>query len=331
MADRMTNIQELFERLVSGTRVALGKAITLIESRRQADQEAKSQLLELCSSAGSSRCVRIGISGLPGAGKSTFIERFGMALLENGHRLAVLAVDPSSERSGGSILGDKTRMNELSMEDAAFIRPSPNAGILGGVTEMTRETILVCEAAGYDIIVVETVGVGQTEFGVYTMVDYFLLLTIAGAGDVLQGIKRGIMEMADGIVVNKADGAGREAATQTAIDLRSALGLMTGESQSQIIPVVTASAISGEGIQEIWKQIVQYIDDNRSSGKFDARRKQQQMHWFENAIDYQLRTRLASDDELRSLKERLRERIEAGDLHPYAGASAYIDVIRESR
>ncbi len=327
----MSKIQDLFERLISGNRVALGKAITLIESRRQADQEPKSQLLELCSGADSSRSVRIGISGLPGAGKSTFIECFGMGLIANGHRLAVLAVDPTSDRSGGSILGDKTRMDELSMQDGAFIRPSPNAGVLGGVTEMTRETILVCEAAGYDIVLVETVGVGQAEFGVATMVDYFLLLTIAGAGDVLQGMKRGIMEMADGIVVNKADGDGREAAIQTAIDLRSALSLMTGGSQSHVIRVVTASAISGEGIQDIWQQIVEFIDDSRSSGKFDARRKQQQTDWFENAVDYQLRTRLAFDDELRLLKERLRERVEAGDLHPYAGASAYIDAIRDSR
>lgn len=326
----MSNIQDLFESLVSGNRVALGKAITLIESRRLADQETKSQLLELCDSAASSRSVRIGISGLPGAGKSTFIERFGMDLIANGHRVAVLAVDPTSERSGGSILGDKTRMDELSMQDGAFIRPSPNAGVLGGVTEMTRETILVCEAAGYDIVLIETVGVGQAEFGVYTMVDYFLFLTIAGTGDVLQGIKRGILEMADGIVVNKVDGKGRDAAEQTAIDLRSALGLMTGGSQSQVIPVVTASAISGEGILDIWQQIVHYIDESRSSGEFDARRRRQQTDWFENAIDYQLRTRLASDHELRSLKERLRERVEAGDLHPYAGASAYIDAIRGS-
>ncbi len=326
----MSNIQDLFERLASGNRVALGKAITLIESIRQADQEAKSKLLELCGRAVSSRSVRIGISGLPGAGKSTFIECFGMDLIADGHRIAVLAVDPTSERSGGSILGDKTRMDELSMQDGAFIRPSPNAGVLGGVAEMTRETILVCEAAGYDIIVIETVGVGQSEFGVYTMVDYFLLLTIAGAGDVLQGIKRGIMEMADGIVVNKADGEGREAAKQTAIDLRSALGLVTGGSHSQVIPVVTASAITGEGIQAVWQQIVHHIDDRRSSGEFDARRKRQQTDWFENAIDYQLKTRLASDVELRALKEGLREQIEAGDLHPYAGASAYIDAIRGS-
>lgn len=317
---------ELYEALQKGDRVALARSITLVESRRPEDLRHKQELIELCS-ARKSRSIRIGISGLPGAGKSTFIEQLGLYLLTEGRRVAVLAVDPSSDRSGGSILGDKTRMELLSTKENAYIRPSPSSGILGGVAEMTREAIIVCEAAGYDVVVVETVGVGQSEFGVHAMTDFFLLLAISGAGDVLQGIKRGIMEMTDAVIVNKADGDRVDAARNTASDIRAALHILAGGSDRRDIPVLTISSLSQEGFDSVWDMILSQIDDARLTGSFDDRRSEQMKSWFESAVQNILRTRLENDEKLREVKTQLIEEIEKGTLHPVAGANTYVDAI----
>ncbi|GMQ80952.1 MAG: methylmalonyl Co-A mutase-associated GTPase MeaB [Rhodothermia bacterium] len=317
---------ELYDKLQSGDRVALARSITLIESRRPEDSLVKRELIELCGTRKSSS-IRIGISGLPGAGKSTFIERLGLYLVGEGHRVAVLAVDPSSGRTGGSILGDKTRMELLSTKENAYIRPSPSSGILGGVAEMTREAIIVCEAAGYDVVLVETVGVGQAEFGVHGMTDFFLLLAISGAGDVLQGIKCGIMEMTDAVIVNKADGDRIEAARSTASDIKTALRLSAGGPESYEIPVLTISSLSEEGFEDVWKMIQEQVEHTRSTGSFDVRRSDQMISWFEDAVQYFLRTRLENDMKLSELRKRLIEEIEQGTLHPVAGASSYVDAI----
>lgn len=317
---------ELFEKLLEGDRVALARSITLVESKRPEDYLAKQELIELCSGKKTSS-VRIGISGLPGAGKSTFIEQLGLYLVRSGLRVAVLAVDPSSDRTGGSILGDKTRMEVLATEENAYIRPSPNSGILGGVAEMTREAIIVCEAAGYDVVLVETVGVGQSEFGVHSMTDFFLILTISGAGDVLQGIKRGIMEMADAVVVNKADGDRIDAARIAASDIKSALRLSTEGSATPKIPVITLSSLSQDGFDDVWKMIQEHVELARTTGAFDVRRSNQMNSWFENAVQFLLRSRLENDEKLTELKDRLLEDIEKGRVHPIAGAHSYVDAL----
>src|SRR5438477_7268642 len=238
----------------AGNRRALAKAITLVESTRADHQRAAQRLLEVLLPE-TGRATRVGISGVPGVGKSTFIEAFGLFLIGRGKRVAVLAVDPSSARSGGSILGDKTRMPRLSAAPEAFIRPSPSTGSLGGVTRRTREALLVCEAAGYDAVLVETVGVGQSEFAVASMVDFFLVLMLAGAGDELQGIKKGILELADALAINKADGENVRPAEQAAAQYRSALRLFSHATQLWDPPVVTVSALEGRGMDQVWSII----------------------------------------------------------------------------
>lgn len=269
------------EKILAGDRLALSKAITLVESTRTDDRKQAEMLLDkLIRHSGKS--IRIGISGVPGVGKSTFIEALGMYLVQQGHKIAVLAVDPSSNQGKGSILGDKTRMEALSAERSAFIRPSPTSGSLGGVAARTRECILLCEAAGYDIIIVETVGVGQSEIAVSGMVDFFLLLMLAGAGDELQGIKRGIMEMADLIVVNKADGENVISANTARQAYARALHLFSAKESGWTPKVLTCSALRNTGMEEIASVINNYRLHSESSGFFASNRRKQDVEWFEN-------------------------------------------------
>jgi LAO/AO transport system kinase len=287
----------------AGDRRALAKAITLVESTRADHQEQAQRLLELLLSY-TGKAVRVGISGVPGVGKSTFIEAFGLHLVGAGKRVAVLAVDPSSAVSGGSILGDKTRMPRLAAAPEAFIRPSPAAGSLGGVARRTREALLVCEAAGYDVVLVETVGVGQSEFAVASMVDFFLVLMLAGAGDELQGIKKGILELADALAINKADGDNLARATQAQAQYRAALGLFRHASPTWDPPVVTVSGMEGRGMDEVWRIIQDHRAKLGASGELDARRREQQRAWLWNMVEDGLtRQFLARADVQRMLPE----------------------------
>lgn len=271
------------EGILKGDIAMLSRAVTLIESVRDDHQRQAQEIIERCLPH-TGQSVRVGITGVPGAGKSTSIDAFGMYILQKGHRLAVLAIDPSSERSKGSILGDKTRMEALSREKNAFIRPSPTAGSLGGVARKTRETIILCEAAGFDTIFVETVGVGQSETVVHSMVDFFLLIQLAGTGDELQGIKRGIMEMADGIVINKADGDNIERANLAANHFRNALHLFPPADSGWTPAVLTYSGYYGLGIKEIWDMIDDYIRFTKANGYFGHKRNEQAKYWMYESI-----------------------------------------------
>jgi LAO/AO transport system kinase len=273
------DVEQLAAGVRAGQRRALAKAITLVESSRADHQEEAQRLLErLLPDTG--RAARVGITGVPGVGKSTFIEAFGLYLIGQGKRVAVLAVDPSSARSGGSILGDKTRMARLSAASEAFIRPSPSGGSLGGVARRTREAMLVCEAAGYDVVLVETVGVGQSEMTVASMVDFFLVLMLPGAGDELQGIKKGILEIADALAVNKCDGDGVARAERAAAQYRSALRLFRHVSENWDPPVLTVSAIEGQGMDAVWATILEHHERLGESGELTARRRAQQREWL---------------------------------------------------
>ena len=281
---------DLGKDLLQGNKVALSKAITLVESTRSDDQAAMAALMrEVLPQAGNS--LRIGITGVPGAGKSSFIEAFGMQLIEQGKKIAVLAIDPSSEAGKGSILGDKTRMSELAVHPNAFIRPSPNSGVHGGVARKTREAILLCEAAGYDIILVETVGVGQSETAVRSMVDMFLLLAIAGAGDELQGIKRGIMELADIVIVNKADGDNLNRAKSARMDIQRALHFFPPMESGWTPQAGVCSSIERRGLAEVQTLIMQYFEVIRLNGYFQKQREDQLSWWLEDSI----RERLIAD------------------------------------
>ncbi len=286
-------IDRLAEAVLAGDRAALARAITLVESRRsEHEAEAQALLSALLPSTGGAD--RIGISGVPGVGKSTFIESLGLRLTAAGRRVAVLAVDPSSGVSGGSILGDKTRMERLANDASAFVRPSPSGGTLGGVARRTREAMLLCEAAGYDVVVVETVGVGQSETEVADMVDVFLLLMLAGAGDELQGIKRGVLEIADIVAMNKADGDNVERAAAAAAGLRSALRLLSSGG-GEPPPVLTCSALTGDGLDQIWAEVERLGGESAASGARAARRRDQSVRWLWRALDDMLVTALHAD------------------------------------
>jgi len=273
--------------VVAADRTAIGRAITLVESRRPADRVRREELLvRLLPHVGETQ--RVGVTGVPGVGKSTFIDALGTNLTRTGHHVAVLAVDPSSTRSGGSILGDKTRMERLATDPAAFIRPSPTAGTLGGVTRATRETMVVVEAAGYDVVLVETVGVGQSETAVAGMVDFFLVLMLAGAGDELQGIKKGILELADLIAINKAEGDNLVAAKRAAGDYANALHLVTPPSATWQPPVVTCSALQDVGLDTIWEQIVAHRERLSATGEWEERRRHQQLRWMWSMVEDRL-------------------------------------------
>ncbi|TGK33838.1 methylmalonyl Co-A mutase-associated GTPase MeaB [Leptospira gomenensis] len=273
--------------ILAGDRVMLSRAITLVESARADHKELAEKIIDACLPH-SGNSIRIGITGIPGVGKSTFIESFGMHVLSQGKKLAVLTIDPSSQISGGSILGDKTRMSELSRNESAFIRPSPSGDSLGGVARKTRETIYLCEAAGFDTIIVETVGVGQSETAVHSMVDLFLLLLIAGAGDELQGIKRGIMEMADLFAVTKADGDNKIRSEATRIETQSAIHFFPSHENGWIPKVSSCSSVTGEGIGGIWNQILEYKKIVTSNGHFEIRRKNQSKYWLEETVSEHL-------------------------------------------
>jgi len=291
------NVGEFVEGILLGNRTILSKAITLIESSLPEHQKAAQQIIEkLLPYSGKSK--RIGISGVPGAGKSTFIEALGKHITQKNHKLAVLAIDPSSERSKGSILGDKTRMEDLCNDPNAFIRPSPSAGSLGGVARKTRETVILCEAAGFDIIFIETVGVGQSEVAVHSMVDFFLLIQIAGAGDELQGIKRGIMEMADGITINKADGSNIRRAELAASEFRNALHLFPLSASGWSPQVLTCSAMYNLGVDKVWDMITDYCNFTSINNYFSARRRDQARYWMYETINNKLHDSFYNNPEI---------------------------------
>lgn len=287
MKSRLT-VDEYASGILAGDRVVLGKAITLVESRLPEDQQQVSILLEkIIQYTGSS--IRIGITGVPGVGKSTFIETFGKLITSRGKKIAVLTVDPSSQLTKGSILGDKTRMEELSKNPIAFIRPTASGATLGGVANSTRESILLCEAAGYEVIIVETVGVGQSEVAVKNMVDFFLLLMLAGAGDELQGLKKGIMEMADAVVITKADGDNIKSATEAQAEYQHALHLLPSSPFGWSKEVLTCSALQNKGIENIWELITRFQKQSISSGHFTENRVRQNITWLHDYVDHLLR------------------------------------------
>lgn len=325
MSDRPSaDDRQLIEGVIAGDRTSIGRAITLVESTRADHRErAAAVLSELIEQRGSAH--RVGVTGVPGVGKSTFIETLGLHLIGSGKSVAVLAVDPSSSRSGGSILGDKTRMAGLAVSDRAFIRPSPSSGTLGGVARATRESMIVLEAAGYDVILVETVGVGQSEITVHGMVDHFLVLMLAGAGDELQGIKKGVLELADMVAVNKADGDNTEPADLAAVEYRRALHLLTPASASWSVPVVTCSARTGAGISELWDNVDEHRRQMASSGEFDARRRRQQVEWMESMLAERVLRRFMSDPAVELHMEQLKAEVLAGRLAASTAVDRVLD------
>ena len=309
----------LAAELISGERRALARAITLVESRRgDHRRESDALLAEILPHAGDG--FRLGITGAPGVGKSTFIEAFGLHLVEHGHKVAILAIDPSSQRSGGSILGDKTRMDALGREADAFIRPSPSGGVLGGIARGTREAVLLCEAAGFDVVIVETVGVGQSESSVADTVDMFVLVLAPGGGDELQGIKRGIVELADLVVVNKADGKLEDAARRLALDYRAALSLLRPRSAGWTPEVVLTSALEGGGVPEVWDAATRYRDALGGSGEIARRRAGQARSWLWRAITEGLAEALRGDAAVAGLIDEIEAQVAAGELTPGAAA-----------
>jgi len=313
----------LGQQILSGNRTALARAITLIESRRADHAVAARALLEqLMPHTG--RAQRVGITGVPGAGKSTTVEALGLMLTGRGHKVAVLAVDPSSSRTGGSILGDKTRMERLSVDPAAFIRPSPASGALGGVARKTREAMLLCEAAGFDVIIVETVGVGQSETMVADMVDFFLALLIPAGGDELQGIKKGLIELADAIVINKSD-IDPPLARRSAQHYRAALHILEPASRNWTPPVLTASAQTGEGIEQVWSQIERHREILTATGEREGRRADQNTRWMWSQVTDRLEAALRTSPTVAALVPALEARVRAGLLPPGAGADALLE------
>ncbi len=309
----------LFADLRAGDRAALGRAITLIESERIADHAKARALIERCSALPAAS-VRIGITGIPGVGKSTFIDAIGSWYLQEGHRVAVLAIDPSSARSGGSILGDKTRMERLSVDDRAFVRPTAAAGNLGGVARRTRETILLCEAAGYDRIIIETVGTGQNELDVDGLCDVNLLLLLAGAGDELQGIKRGIMESADVVAFTKVEADTLQRAEAARRELRNALTLLPPRPSGRSAEVFLTSAMDGRGIVAIAQHIEQLMDTDRASGRYASHRGVQGLLWMDQALRTGIERALAQDERLQALRKRLSDEVLSGRMSPLEAA-----------
>jgi LAO/AO transport system kinase len=305
------------KKIRAGDRAALARAITLVESKKPAHRaEAQELLRALLPFTG--KAIRVGITGAPGVGKSTTIDALGTFLTERGKRVAVLAVDPSSVRTGGSILGDKTRMQKLAAEERAFVRPSPAAGTLGGVAARTRETMLLCEAAGYDVVLVETVGIGQSEIAVAGMTDTFLALMLPGAGDELQGIKKGLLELVDVVAVNKADGDNIARARAAASSLKAALHILASGAEAP--PVLTYSALANEGIAEIWQAVEAHRERLAKKGEFDAKRREQQVRWMWSLIETRIQERLRSDPKLKARLPALENAVKEGKLPPALAA-----------
>jgi LAO/AO transport system kinase len=320
------DIEVLANDLRAGHRAALARAITLIESRRSDHQAASRELVQaLLPETG--KAIRVGITGSPGVGKSTTIDALGMFLIERGHKVAVLAVDPSSARTGGSILGDKTRMARLSASDDAYIRPSPASGTLGGVAAKTREAMLLCEAAGFDVVLVETVGIGQSETAVCDMTDFFLALMLPGGGDELQGIKKGLIELADMIAINKADGDNLKRANITAGDYRSALHILSPRSQHWHPPVVTYSALTGAGIDTLWQNVLDHRTAMNASGEFAARRQQQQVKWMWSMLEQLTMARLRSDASVRAKVKRIEAEVAGSRISPALAAEQIAELL----
>lgn len=324
MDDAATDVDSLAEAIRSGDRAALARAITMVESTRTDHRErAQRLLLALMPAAGSA--MHVGITGVPGVGKSTAIEALGMYLIEQGHRVAVLAVDPSSTRTGGSILGDKTRMARLAVNPQAYIRPSPTSGTLGGVTRATRETIVLLEAAGFDVILVETVGVGQSEVAVSNMVDTFVFLTLARTGDELQGIKKGVLELADIVVVNKADGAHAAEARAAARELASAIRLIYPRETLWRPPVLTMSALEGSGVKELWDTVLRHREVLSGAGEFSARRLAQQVDWTWSMVRDAVLDRVLTHPAVRGIREDVERGVRAGEITPALAAQKILD------
>jgi LAO/AO transport system kinase len=317
-------VDELAAAIRGGDRAALPRAITLVESTR-ADHRDRAQQLLLTLMGEAGNAWHVGITGVPGVGKSTAIEALGMYLIERGHRVAVLAVDPSSTRTGGSILGDKTRMPRLSQHPDAYIRPSPTSGTLGGVAKATRETIVLLEAAGFDVILVETVGVGQSEVAVANMVDTFVFLTLARSGDQLQGIKKGVLELADIVVVNKADGEHLPEARQAAHDLSAAIRLIYPREALWRPPVLTMSALEGTGLTRMWETVERHHQVLADAGEFERRRRAQQVDWTWQMVRETVLERVLSNPEVRAVRAEVERQVVAGELTPALAAQQILD------
>lgn len=321
---RTPDAEELVAGIFSGDRALVSRAITLVESNAPSHRPLAREILRrIGEHPGFSR--RVGISGVPGAGKSTFIEAFGNHLCDAGHKVAVLAVDPSSSLTRGSILGDKTRMETLSRRKECFIRPSPSSGALGGVTRKTRETIAVCEAAGFDVVLIETVGVGQSEIAVRAMVDCFLLILIAGAGDELQGMKKGIFEIADILLVNKADGENRHRAEATRQEFERVLHYLSPATEGWKPPVLAASSIARTGIGEVWQAVEKYLAHVGRNGSFDLRRREQSISWWQALVEQELRVRFLNNPRVAALSARLEQEVLAGRLPPSLAAEELLE------
>lgn len=316
--------EEHVAALLAGDRIALGQAITLVESANAQHRERAEKIVAECLPH-SGKSVRIGITGAPGVGKSTFIETFGLYLLSQGRKVAVLAIDPSSQVSKGSILGDKTRMSELAMHPQAFVRPSPSGDSLGGVARKTREAVLLCEAAGYDVIIIETVGVGQSETAVHSMTDFFLLLLLPGAGDELQGIKRGIVEMADLIAVNKADGERKGLAMRAKREYAGALHLFPAKASGWVPQAVLCSAVENFGMEEIWKQFLAYRELTVQNGYFDYNRTQQARYWLHESIQSHLHELFYQNEAVKEILQTVEKAVLDGDITPFKGAALLLE------
>lgn len=320
------SVGEMVEGIVKGDVTILSQAVTLVESVNPNHQKKAQKVIDKCLPY-SGNSVRIGISGVPGAGKSTSIDEFGIHVLDRfGGKLAVLAIDPSSERSKGSILGDKTRMEKLSVRKESFIRPSPSAGSLGGVARKTRETIILCEAAGYDKIFVETVGVGQSETACHSMVDFFLLIQLAGTGDELQGIKRGIMEIADGIVINKCDGNNVDKCHLAATNFRNALHFFPAPDSGWMPKVLCYSGFYGTGVKEVWDMVYEYIDFVKDNGYFDYRRNEQNKYWMYETINESLRNNFYNNELIQKSLQEYEQRVLRGEKTSFAAAHDLLDI-----
>lgn len=323
---RAMEVSDYVKGILEHDRVILSQAITLVESTNPEHFDKAQAVIEQCLPH-SGNSVRVGITGVPGVGKSTFIESFGKHLTSLGHKVAVLAIDPSSERSKGSILGDKTRMELLSADPNAFIRPTPSGLTLGGVARKTRETTILCEAAGFDVILVETVGVGQSETIVKSMVDFFLLLMLAGAGDELQGIKRGIMEMADALVINKADGDNLGKATAAKAQYKSALKLFPPNENGWEPIADTCSALNSEGIENVWNMVCQYVNLTQSNGSFFRQRDEQLVTTFHDWVDFTIKSKFYSNNEVKNMISELIESVKSKKISPYQAGSQLIESI----
>lgn len=331
MSKNLPTAKEFIDGITSGNRMLLSRAITLIESTKQEHQDLAQEIIEGClPHAGDS--IRIGITGVPGVGKSTFIEAFGNYVIKEEDRtLAVLAVDPSSSKTRGSILGDKTRMETLSNHPKAYIRPTPTSGSLGGVARSTRETITLCEAAGFNTILIETVGVGQSETAVHSMVDFFLLLMLAGAGDELQGIKRGIMEMADSIVINKADSGNEDAAKRALSEYKNALHLFPPTESGWIPKVTTCSAFHNKGIDKVWSIIEQFMRHTKAKGYFSEKRKEQASYWLDESINQELHRAFYANPTLKTEMEKFRQKVQQGKLSSYKAARDLMQIFLNNK